>query len=373
MNDKLKVRALVVAQDDKTPLYSFFLKGKDILKIADISRISKSKSGDLIGYQRGEVLQHINEIVDYLDSESVLFPNAIILAMSSEVSFKQSRGPNIGDGTSRAGLLEIPIKKEGPRAAWIVDGQQRTMALTRCRRKDLVIPITAFISDDFQIHRSQFLLVNKVKPLPNNLINELLPEINTTLPQSMAKNKIPSALCNILNKDPESPFRGLIRRATTLREEKKSRPITDTSLIEVIRKSLNNAHGCLYQYKNVATGEIDVESIRKVLNLYWTEVKNLFPEAWGISPVKSRLMGGVGIKSMGILMDRIMCNVRPDDRTVSTQVRKALLPLKSNCAWTSGTWPHLNGIPWNHLQNTASHVKLLSNTLIRIYTGVEKQ
>jgi len=373
MSDSLKVRALVVEQDAKTLLYSFFLKGKDILKIADISRISKSSSGDLLGYQRGEVLRHINEIVDYLDSDMVLFPNAIILAMSSEVRFKQSRGPSIGDGSSRAGLLEIPVKNEGTKVAWIVDGQQRTMALSKCKRKNLIVPVTAFISDDFQIHRSQFLLVNKVKPLPNNLINELLPEINTALPQSMAKNKIPSALCNILDKDPDSPFRGLICRATTLREEKSSRPIRDTSLIEVIRKSLNNAHGCLYQYRNVATGEIDVESIRKVLNLYWNEVKNLFPEAWGISPKKSRLMGGVGIKSMGILMDRIMCNVHPDDSTASEQVRNALLPLKPHCPWTGGSWTHLNGMPGSSLQNTAGHVNLLSNMLIRIYTGIERQ
>ena len=49
----------------------------------------------------------------------------------------------------------------------------------------------------------------------HDLINELLPEVNTALPPSLAKNKIPSALCNVLNKDPESPFCGLIRRQTT--------------------------------------------------------------------------------------------------------------------------------------------------------------
>ena len=370
MNETLKVRALRVSQNKKTPLYSFFLDKNDILKVADISRIKRSENGALFGYQRGEVHQHINEIADYLNAEDVIFPNAIILAMSSEVSFKQSRGPRVGEGECLPGVLEIPIKENGKRAAWIVDGQQRTMALMKCKKKDLPVPVTAFISDDFEVHRTQFLLVNKVKPLPNGLINELLPAVNTALPPSLAKNKIPSAICDILNKDPESPFCGLlIRQSTDLRNNKKA-VIADNSLIQVIRPSLNSVHGCLYQYKNVATGEVDVESIRKIVNLYWNEVKNVFPEAWGKQPKTSRLMHGVGIRSMGALMDRAMCNIRPGDKGAKDIIRKSLIPLKGQCAWTEGTWENLNGIPWNGLQNTPSHIKLLSNMLIRAYSGV---
>lgn len=371
MPNKMLVRALKVKQD-AVPVYSFYINSKDILKVADISRIRKDSADKLLGYQRGEVQNHIDEIVEYLNNEKVLFPNAIILAMSSEVQFKQSRGPRVGDGTSFAGVLEIPIKKDSQKVAWIVDGQQRTMALQKCKVMNLMIPVTAFISDDFEIHRTQFLLVNKVKPLPKGLINELLPEVNTTLPPSLAKNKIPSAICNILNKDPESPFRGLIIRQTTDRTNNKTAVITDNGLIQVIRTSLNNVHGCLYQYKNVATGEIDVESIRKVLNLYWMEVKNLFPDAWGKHASKSRLMGGVGIKSMGILMDRIMCNINPNEANVQQKVKKALKPIKPYCAWTDGTWKQLNNCSWRQLQNTASDVKNLSNMLIRVYTGVVK-
>ena len=210
MSNVLATRALRVAQSKGSPLYMFFVKGKDILDIADISRISKDNEGTLLGYQRGEVRRHVSEIVDYLDSNSngVLFPNAIILAMSSEIRFKRSRGPKIGDGRCDAGLLKIPLREEGRRSAWIVDGQQRTLAMARCRRKNIIVPVTAFVSDDFEVHRTQFLLVNKVQPLPSGLINELLPAVNTTLPPSLARNKIPSAVCDILHRDPESPFFG---------------------------------------------------------------------------------------------------------------------------------------------------------------------
>lgn len=371
MADTLKVRALLVKQNNETPLYSFFLEGKQILEVADISRIGRGGEGELLGYQRNEVRSHVNEIVDYLNSKNVLFPHAIILALSSEVTFKQSRGPKIGDEGCLAGLIEIPVKPDGQKVAWIVDGQQRTLALTKSKAQEMLIPVTAFVSDDFEIHRTQFLLVNKAKPLPGGLIHELLPEVNTTLPPSLAKNKIPSALCDILNKDPESPFRGLIVRQTTDRKSNKTAVIADNSLIQVIRNSMNNVHGCLYQYKNVATNEIDVESIRKVLNLYWGVVKELFPEAWGKPAVKSRLMHGVGIKSMGILMDRVMGNILPSEERTRDQIRDGLKPILPYCAWVGGTWEKLNDIPWNYLQNTPRHVKLLSNMLIRLYTGVE--
>lgn len=83
-------------------------------------------------------------------------------------------------------------------------------------------------------------------------------------------------------------------------------------------------------------------------------------------------MHGVGIKAMGILMDRIMSNIGPEDQDASDKLRNALSSLKNCCAWTEGEWLLLNGMPWNYLQNTVSHVRLLSNMLIRVYAGVHK-
>lgn len=372
MSKQIEVRALKITQTGDIPLYSFYLKGEEILSVAEISRIKRDECGGLLGYQRGEVSRHIGEITNYLDSGDVIFPNAILLAMSTEVRFKQSRGPKVGSNDSQAGVLTIPIGKAGSKVAWIVDGQQRTVALSKAKKKNLLVPVTAFVSDDFEVHRGQFLLVNKVKPLPKGLINELLPAVNTTLPASLAKNKIPSALCDLLNRDPDSPFKNLIIRQTTDRKDNKEAVIKDNSLLLVIRTSLNSAHGCLYQYRNVATGEIDVETVRKTINLFWSEVRDLFPDAWGLPATKSRLMAGVGIKSMGVLMDRIMGNLHPDDPSARKQVRAFLKPLKPLCAWTTGKWEILDGVPWDTPQNTSQDIRRLSNALVRAYNRVER-
>lgn len=170
--------------------------------MADISRISRDEAGKLIGYQRAGVRRHVQDIVDYLNQDAILFPNSIILALSSRVNFKQSRGPTTGDGLAQAGTLKIPLPSNGgPKPAWIVDGQQRTLALSMCENRGLPVPVNAFVADELDLQRDQFLRVNSSKPLPRGLITELLPEVTTTLPANLSTKKMPSAICDWLNRE----------------------------------------------------------------------------------------------------------------------------------------------------------------------------
>ena len=75
-------------------------------------------------------------------------------------------------------------------------------------------PINAFIADDIELQRDQFLRVNNTKPLPRGLITELLPQVSSVLPSAMEAKKLPSALCDLLNTDDASPFKGLIIRSS---------------------------------------------------------------------------------------------------------------------------------------------------------------
>jgi DGQHR domain-containing protein len=236
----------------------------------------------------------------------------------------------------------------------------------------MLVPVTAFVSDDYEVHRTQFLLVNKVQPLPGGLINELLPTVNTTLPPSLSRNRIPSAICDILSRDPGSPFYGLIIRQTTDRRTNKAAVVADNSILQMVRASLNSVHGCLYPCRNAATGEVDVEQIRRILNLFWGAVRAVFPDAWGKPPTKSRLMHGAGIRAMGVLMDRIMNSVALDDIRATETVKAALVRIKPQCAWTTGEWVALDGIAWNGLQNTPRDIQLLTNMLVREHLGLSR-
>ena len=362
-------RALRIEQNAKSPLYVFTLTGEEILQIADISRISRSEAGDLIGYQRPEVNRHIKNITEYLNQDDIIFPNSIILAMSSKVKFRQSRGPATGDGLAVSGLLEIPLPKEGQvKPAWIVDGQQRTLALAKSNRKDFPIPVNAFVADDLDLQRDQFLRVNSSKPLPPGLITELLPEVNTTLPPNLAAKRIPSYICDWLNQNDASPLKGMIKRASTPKPSGSTAVIQDTTIVKMIQESLTSASGCLFPYRDIVSGETDFESISRILVTYWSAVSIVFPEAWGLPPKSSRLMHGAGLRAMGRLMDVIMPTIRCNSDNAIERTVTELEKIESICKWTSGRWIELDGIKWNDIQNVPRHINLLSSVIIRAYT-----
>src|SRR3954447_5603042 len=213
----LERRALKVLQGGETPLYLFTLAAEEIDLVADVARISRDEAGKLIGYQRPEKQKHVKQIQEYLDSEDPLFPNGLILALPPEVRWRSSRGPSTSDGLAVSGTLEIPIASDanGPRPAWIVDGQQRSLALSRTKNRRLPVPVAGFVAPTLELQREQFLRVNTVQPLPTGLVTELLPEISQAPSTRMATRQLPSALVDMLNHDVQSPFHGIIRRAST--------------------------------------------------------------------------------------------------------------------------------------------------------------
>lgn len=361
-------RALRIDQNVDHPLYMFTLTSDELLQVADISRITRDETGALIGYQRADVRQHVQNIVEYLDSDSIIFPNSIILALSSSVKFKQSRGPSSDDGFAKAGMLEIHLPTgDGPKPAWIVDGQQRALALSKCKRRDFAIPVNAFVADEVDLQRDQFLRVNSSKPLPRGLITELLPEVSSNLPANLAAKKIPSAICDWLNREKTSPFFGIIQRASTPKEKKSETVIADNSIVKMVEESLSQPSGCLFPYRNISTGETDFDGITSLLVIYWTAVRDVFPDAWGKPPTKSRLMHGAGIRAMGRLMDRIMPVINLRKKNAKADIIKEIKLVAPICRWAKGTWDDMDGMKWNDVNNVPRHINILSNVLIRGY------
>jgi DGQHR domain-containing protein len=364
-------RTLRVTQTADFPLYLFSLTAAEILQLADISRVARDQTGELIGYQRPEVRRHIQEIIDYLNSDQVIFPNPIILALSSAVRFTQSRG-KVCDGFATTGILEIPLPTvDEPKPGWIVDGQQRALALAQATRRDFPVPVNAFIADSVDIQRDQFLRINNTRPLPRGLVTELLPTVKTPLPPRLSLRKTPSALCDLLNRDSDSPFYGLIRRASSQAAHRKSAVAADTSIINMLQESLVSPAGCLFPYRNITSGETDFDGLWTALLLYWTAVRDTFPDAWGKPPARSRLMHGAGIRAMGRLMDRVLAAVNPRRQDATDQVRADLDRIAPHCRWTRGTWDGL-GLRWNEIQNVPRHINELSNLLVRLYLRTQE-
>jgi DGQHR domain-containing protein len=363
--DPIVIRAVRTRQGNNVDVFAFFLPGPAILEMADIARIHRDEDGGALqGFQRPEIRSHVKQIADFLDQGPVLFPNAIILALAPEVQFRGSRGP-APEGlieVAHAGTLTIPVRPEGKRAAWIVDGQQRSLALARTKSHDIVVPVIGFVSADIETHREQFILVNKARPLPARLINELLPETSAFLPRDLSVRRMPSELVNWLSRRQGSPFKGLVRRISD--DEEAKGVVVDTALISVIKGSLNSPLGVLSPHKGAAGSPPELEAMYQQLVVFWGAAKEAFPEAWGLPPTRSRLMHSAGIQAMGYLMDRLLARTQGAGDQQKA-VLSALRAIRARCAWTEGKWDGL-GLAWDEVQSVPRHIRGLADLLIRL-------
>jgi DGQHR domain-containing protein len=364
----LQVNALRVVQDRKHPLFMFVVPSDQLADLTDVARIRRTEQGELDGYQRGEVRRHVRAITEYLDSQRgyVLFPHALILALTKPVEFTAITIGTQKDGTE-IGTLTIPLSSRNGRAAFLVDGQQRSLALAKARRRDFPVPVCAFHATDIETQREQFLRVNNTHPLPRGLVSELLPDLKAGVPDRLASKQAPSALVEMLNRDPKSPFHGLIRRASYPPQIRRKAVVSDTALIKILEESFNSPNGALFGFRNVGTGTVDLHGAKKVVMAFWNAVRATFPDAWGQSPRKSRLMHSAGLRAMGKLMDRAMAGEDLDDPRLEQKLRRELTPLKNRCRWTSGVWDPSLGLDWDGLQNVTSHVKMLTDFVQRVY------
>lgn len=362
---ELRVPALKLAQGPTREIYSFGLDGKLLQRFAAVSRIGRDDDAAIRGYQRPEVISHINAIRAYIESETPMIPNGIVVAFDSRVRFELSPGKNGSEIGSRSGTLIIPLDEE-ERPGWIVDGQQRAAAIRDARVEQFPIFINAFITEEIAEQRAQFILVNSTKPLPKGLIHELLPGTEAPLPPALHKRRLPALLMERLNFDADSPLAGRIRTPTST-----TGTIKDNSILKVLENSISD--GALYTYRFTDHGHPDIEGMLRILKSFWSAAGHIFADAWEKPPRQSRLTHGLGILSLGFLMDAIVEQFEGLEPSVA-DFEAHLQLIAPLCAWTDGAWKlGTYRRRWNDVQNTPRDVQMIADHLLSAYRRALKR
>lgn len=364
MSSWLELPAIRVEQSRGKFLYTFGVDGKRLGQIATVSRVRRDHKARLAGYQRPEVVSHISEIRKYIESDGPMIPNAVVVAFDTRVSFHAGKHES-SDGYSRVGTLRIPIDakaEEWDRPGWVVDGQQRLAAVRDAAVRSFPLVVVAFIAESDREQREQFILVNSTKPLPKGLIYELLPTTNARLSTALERRKLPAKLLDLVNHAPESPLAGMIHTPTS-----PDGVIKDNSVLRMLENSLSD--GALYALAaNNSPSASEIRSMVKVLGDFWRAVAATWPEAWALPPRRSRLMHGVGIISLGFVMDASFERHHERGQVDQAAFEEDLSHLKTACRWTGGTWRFgSTSRKWNELQNTSGDIQLVADYLLGQY------
>jgi DGQHR domain-containing protein len=393
ISTSIEVPAIEIKQGSNRYIYAFAVDGKRLHTFAQVSRLGRDSDEHIAGYQRPEVLSHIAEIRSYIESESPILPNAIVVAFDSKVAFRPLLA-GASEGQPRHGHLVIPMDEanSGAKPGWIVDGQQRAAAIRDARVATFPVIVTGFITDSVSEQREQFILVNSTKPLPKGLIYELLPSTDAQLATHLQKRRFPAHLLERLNYDSRSPLHLAIQTPTNPYVDSTAKHrrgfgntptilasahdpsisrirgfIKDNSILRMLENSLQD--GALYRCRMNSSGERDIDQMLSLLFNFWSAVESVFGHAWSLPPSRSRLTHGVGIVSMGHLMDAIADRFRAEGVPSKDAFAADLAPLAPYCSWTDGYWNFSPGNQrkWNEIQNTSKDIQLIANYLLVQY------
>lgn len=315
---------------------------QDVARVARVERIGRDGEGRLKGFQRPQIAAHIREIRDYLSHADAMLPNAIVLAFAS--------GAATVDGD---GALVVDVS-DGP-PGWVVDGQQRLCAafgLTPDRPFEFLV--SAFLCDDRAELNRQFILVNNTRPLAKPLIYELLPGVEG-LPDRLSDRAGAALLTEALNYRGDSSLRGQIHQQTN-----PDGVLRDTLVQKMLLNSLQ--HGAL---RDVTGNDALLGEGYSVANAFFAAVRRSFAGDWdGHTAKTSRLLHGVGLVSLGYVMDEIAARA---GAATPAAFQRGLRALDGRTHWSSGEWDFgAERRPWNSLQNTKADYRLLSHHLVRI-------
>ncbi|PNG50451.1 MULTISPECIES: DGQHR domain-containing protein DpdB [unclassified Variovorax] len=341
---EIRLQGLLAQQSRRHKVLSVTALPGQLRAIARVERVGREEDGKLRGFQRHLVAKHIREISEYLQEGHAILPNPVVIAFVKGARVEQVAGK----------LHELVVTlRDGDGPGFVVDGQQRLEALVASGRTDFEVFCSVLICEDYAELRRQFVLINNTRPLPKQLVYELLPTVSS-LPKRMSSRSFGSQVVEQLNYRADSSLRRAVSQHTNPKGV-----VRDTALQKLVMCSRSD--GALRE----APAETAVARSADLVSDFFWAVRDTWPCAWDEqTPRTSRLVHSAGIMALGFAMDYLH---GVEGARTRQQFRAGLERIANECAWTHGSWRFsVDDVrPWNQVQNAGRDVSILANHLVR--------
>jgi len=286
--------------------------------IRSIARVDRLDAIAATGNQRDEINSHVHKIAHGIEAGTQI-PNPVLLVFlayqvagpedeEAPASFIRivpmgdyTRVPSpVVDGTIvqefRPVQIDLPFRRaafDEEKSALLVDGQQRTAALSLVdieKVPSYSLSINAEIADSEQA-KTIFIVANSTAKIETQFSRALLASMDQS-PGYLASERPKALAAKILAlDDTDSPFYGLVQYPGA--KNAKRPPIAYNSLFQVVS---------IFAESGLPLGDQSEKTIARLVARGFALVKKTWESAWGLKPSESRLMHGVGLRSLATLL-----------------------------------------------------------------------
>ena len=224
----------------------FVVSAKKLWKIVDINRKAEDKDE---GYQRVLSVARAKKIASFIEKGNVL-PTSILVSFDKGTLSQNGR------------KLTVPNKSN---AGWIIDGQHRLAGAHRSK-KDISLPVVAFINLEIQDQVNCFVTINREqKGVPTSLYLDLLKLLPGTRTEAEVTRERAAGIGTELKRDELSMF--FDRIVITVSPKK-----GELSLTNFVRKVVP----LIKRDGRLAT--FTMAECKDIINNYFTAISHVFPK-----------------------------------------------------------------------------------------------
>jgi DGQHR domain-containing protein len=294
----LQIRALK-AKQPIGDLYFATLSYKDLVKITyfDVRRTLQDQRDieRYLGIQRPLIKGRVKDLQEYVNFKDASYPTAVIVAIDDDyVEYDEA-----------SGILTLRNFKKGEennpttnlsRLAKVIDGQHRIAGLTSFRGPAFDVPTTIFVGSDIADQAYVFSTVNlEQTKVGKSLAFDLFSLAKSRSPQKTAHN-----IAVALDREPDGPLEGMIKRLGVASEGEGLKTITQATFVEALldyisdepktdrdillrggippRAGGNDIRRLIF--RNMFIDERD-KAIATSVSEYFAAIRERWPEAWG--------------------------------------------------------------------------------------------